>query len=112
MPFLTNLADLADAPPFDGVDTKALLLNHSAPTALEQSNGLWAPAMLHLAKEPAQSILGLAAAFDQHVWPARSQPSTRSKHWDNWAGIVTWVIAWGTLLRSLPVPTYMLQAIT
>ncbi len=39
MPFLTNLADLADAPPFDGVDTTAILLNHSAPTALEQADG-------------------------------------------------------------------------
>ena len=112
MPFLTNLADLADAPPFDGVDTSAILLNHSAPTALEQSNGLWAPAMLHLAKEPPRSILGLAAAFDQHVWPSRSQPGTRSKHWDNWAVVVTWAIAWGALLLILPMPTYLLKAIT
>lgn len=112
MPFLTNLADLKDAPPFDGLDSTEILLNLSKPTALEQADGHWAPAMAGIAHPAPRSVQGLIAAFNQHIWPSRSQPSTRSKHWGNWAVVVTWAIAWGLLAHILPMPTDILKAIT
>ena len=112
MPFLTNLPDLTAAPPFAGVDTTAILLNRSEPTVLEQAKGHWTPAIESIAQTAPPSVRGLIDAFNQHVWPSRSMPSTRSKHWDNWAVVVTWAIAWGLLLHILPMPTDILKAIT
>jgi hypothetical protein len=112
MPFLTNLPDLTAAPPFAGVDTTAILLNRSEPTVLEQAKGHWTPAIGSIAQTAPPSVRGLIDAFNQHVWPSRSMPSTRSKHWDNWAVVVTWAIAWGLLLHILPMPTDILKAIT
>ncbi len=45
----------------------------------------------------AHTIQDLTNAFNTHSWPSRSQPSTRAKHWDYWALVVTCVIAWGAV---------------
>ena len=112
MPFLTNLAELKDAAPFDGLDSTDILLNLSKPTSLEQADGHWTPAIASIAQPAPRSVQGLVDAFNLHVWPSRSQPSTRSKHWNNWAVVVTWAIAWGLLSHILPMPTDILKAIT
>jgi hypothetical protein len=112
MPFLKNLAELADAPVLSTANAAGVLLNTSARTALESADGNAAAALAHAANSALSSIPDLVAAFNQHIWPSRSQPSTRSKHWDNWAVVVTWAIAWGVVHAILPMSTDILKALT
>jgi hypothetical protein len=42
MPYVRNLAELADSLAFHGIDTDVILLNTSAKTALELADGNWA----------------------------------------------------------------------
>ena len=72
MPFLTNLADLKDAPPFAALDSSELLRNLSEPNTLKQAQGLWARATADLAQPAPQSVQGQIAAFNQHAWPSRA----------------------------------------
>ena len=109
MPFLTNLPDLAGSPAFATPHASAVLLNQSQPTLLETAPGSWTSA---LAGPPPSSIADLVAAFNTHVWPSRAQASTRSKHWDNWAVVITWAVAWGVVHHILPMPTDILKALS
>ena len=93
MPFLRNLADLAQSPAFFQIDTSIILQNLSAKTALELAHGDWAAVAASLSDQAATSLADLTDAFNTHLWPSRSQASTRSKHWNNWAVVVTWAIA-------------------
>ena len=113
MPFITNLEDLVNSPAFHGTDTGAVLLNTSRRTALELADGRWddmAPTLA--ATAVAASIADLTAAFNQHLWPSRSQASTRAKHWVNWAVVVTWAIAWKAVSLILPMHVNTLKALT
>ncbi len=103
MPFITNLADLAAAPIFHGSQTDQILLNTAAPTALESAAGDWASVAASLQDRPPRNIQDLTTAFNTHLWPSRSQPSTRAKHWNNWAVVVTWAIVWGAVHLILPM---------
>jgi hypothetical protein len=106
MPFVRNLAELADSPAFSGVDTEMITHNASAKTALELADGNWggvAPGLT--ATNVASSVVDLTEAFTTHIWPSRSQASTRAKHWPNWAVVVTWAIAWGALALILSMAT-------
>jgi hypothetical protein len=53
MPYVRNLAELADSPAFHGIDTDVILLNTSAKTALELADGNWA-GVLHASQPPGQ----------------------------------------------------------
>ena len=112
MPFVTNLAELAGSPAFHAVDTADLLLNTSARTALERADGNWARVPASLQPAPPTSVEALTAAFNLHIWPSRSQQSTRAKHWPNWAVVVTWAIAWGMVAAILPMAADTLKALT
>jgi hypothetical protein len=112
MPFVTNLADVAGSPAFAAVDPSIILLNTSARTALEQADGNWADVPLTLQPAAPPSVAALTAAFNTHIWPSRSQPSTRGKHWVNWAVVVTWAIAWGIVAAILPMSVDTLKALS
>jgi hypothetical protein len=112
MPFLKNLSELADSPALQTPNSAGVLLNTSARTVLEAADGNAPAALAHALGPAPTSISGLVAAFNQHIWPSRSQPLTRAKHWDNWAVVVTWAIAWGAVHAILPMHTDILKALT
>ena len=112
MPFLTNLPDLVGSPAFAAPNAPEVLLNQSKPTVLEQAGGNWARAAQAMALPAPASLADLVFAFNTHVWPSRAQASTRSKHWDHWAVVITWAIAWGAIYHILPMPTDVLKALT
>jgi hypothetical protein len=112
MPFIANLEVLANSPAFHGTDTSAVLLNTSRRTALERADGRWDAMAPTLATVAAASITELTAAFNEHLWPSRSQASTRAKHWVNWAVVVTWAIAWRAVHLILPMHANTLKALT
>jgi hypothetical protein len=112
MPFLRNLADLAQSPAFFQIDTSIMLQNLSAKTALELAHGDWAAVASSVSDRVATSISDLTDAFNTHLWPSRSQASTRAKHWNNWAVVVTWAIAWRAAAYILPMSTDTLKALT
>ena len=71
------------------------------------------PFLTNLPAMPAaRCIADLTDAFNTHLWPARSQASTRSKHQSNWAVVVTWAIAWNIVHLILPMRTDILKALT
>ena len=112
MPFVTNLLDLAASPAFAACDPTDILCNLSAKTALETADGNWAGVPASLQPRPATCLADLTAAFNKHVWPSRSQASTRSKHWVNWAVVVTWAVAWGAAHLILPMSTDTLKGLS
>ena len=112
MPFLKNLDELADSPALAAPNAPGVLLNNSARTIPEATDGNLPAALLHAAGPARSTLDGMVAAFNQHIWPSRSQPSTRTKHWDNWAVVVTWAIAWGVVHAILPMHTDLLKALT
>ena len=112
MPFVTNLLDLAASPAFAACDPTDILCNLSAKTALESADGNWAGVPASLQPRPATCLADLTAAFNKHVWPSRSQASTRSKHWVNWAVVVTWAVAWGAAHLILPMSTDTLKGLS
>ena len=87
MPFLTNLPALAGSPAFTLPAAAEILHDISTITVLEAADGNWATAMSHM--PAARCVADLTDAFNAHLWPARSQASTRSKHQSNWAVVVT-----------------------
>jgi hypothetical protein len=107
MPFLRNLADLAQSPAFFQIDTHSVLQNLSAKTALEMAHGDWAAVAAAVSDRAATSITDLTNAFNTHLWPSRSQASTRAKHWTNWAVVVTWAIAWRAVAYILDDPAHV-----
>ena len=111
MPFITNLHALTAAPIFGGQQSAHILHNSATATALEAADGNWADVAPGLHGH-AHSIQDLTDAFNTHLWPSRSQPSTRAKHWDNWAVVVTWAIAWGAIHFILPMSTDILKALS
>ena len=81
LPALSNIDALSRVTAFAGLDAHRLLHNDSAPTALEAADGNWGAAQAALGGPALSATLsGLAAAFDQHLAPARRQPSTRLEH--------------------------------
>ena len=112
MPFITNFEDLVASPAFATPNASSILCNQSRPTALEAADGNWGQVTGSLALPAPSSITDLVEAFNTHVWPSRAQSSTRSKHWDNWAVVITWAIAWGVVHSILPMHTDILKAIT
>jgi hypothetical protein len=83
----------------------------------ERADGNWGDA-LELAQRGVRQGPGLAlvadltAAFDKHIWPARAQPSTRSKNWRSWSRVVTWAIARDVVDLLLPMDISTLKALT
>lgn len=112
MPFLTNLPALAASPAFSTPLAAEILRDFSAPTALEAADGNWAAAMATIRLPAARSLSDLTDAFNAHLWPSRSQASTRGKHQNNWAVVVTWAVAWGAVHLLLPMHTDTLKALT
>lgn len=112
MPFITNLPALAASPAFRACAPDDILCNLSAKTTLEAADGNWAGVAASLPPRPAACVADLTAAFNQHIWPSRSQASTRAKHWANWAVVVTWAIAWGAAHLILPMNTDTLKGLS
>ena len=83
----------------------------------ERADGNWGDA-LELAQRGVRQGPGLAlvadltAAFDKHIWPARAQPSTRSKNWRSWSRVVTWAIARDVVDLLLPMDISTLKGLT
>ena len=58
------------------------------------------------------SLQELTAAFDQHLLPARSKPSTRKNNWHYWSGVVTWAVVRKASRHILPMSRDTLKALT
>ena len=112
MPYLLNLSDLAGSPAFQHCNTAALLLNASAPTALERTDGDWRAAAPVITQPLAAPVPALSAAFTSLVWPSRNAVSTRAKNWTMWATAVTWGVARNATHLLFPMATSTLQALT
>ena len=113
LPALSNIADLAGASAFEGLDARRLLHNDAAPTALELADGNWGAAQAALGGPALDASLDcLATAFDQHLAPARRQPSTRLAHWRAWSLVLTWAVARRCLHRILPMDSVTIKALT
>ena len=90
MPTLCRLPALARAPAFGGLDLRGLLLDYSAPTALEVADGNWLAAVSGFGAVPLDaSVHDLAQAFDTHLWPACAAQRTRYKNWRHWCTVLT-----------------------
>ena len=64
---------------------RALLLDESDPTTLERADGNWEAALQGIANPAADASLDdLAAAFNAHIWPSRTQQRTRERNWAHW----------------------------
>ena len=113
LPALSNIGALRGSTAFVGLDAHRILHNDSAPTALEAADGNWGAAQAALGG-PAlgASLASLAAAFDQHLAPARRQPSTRLEHWRAWSLVLTWAVARRCLHRLLPMDLETMKALT
>jgi hypothetical protein len=62
MPFLRNLADLAQSPAFFQIETSTILQNFSAKTALELAHEDWAAVAASLSDQAATAFVTLAGA--------------------------------------------------
>ena len=112
MPYLLNIRDLAGSPAFRNCNTPELLLNTSAPTALERADGDWHSAVALVRQPTAAPVPALAAAFTTLVWPSRNTASTRAKNWNMWATAVTWGVARNAAHLLFPMSRTTLQALT
>ena len=113
MPTLCRLPALARAPAFGGLDLRGLLLDYSAPTALEVADGNWLAAVSGFGAVPLDaSVHDLAQAFDTHLWPACAAQRTRHKNWRHWCTVLTWGIVRKALPLLLPMSRDTLKAIT
>jgi integrase len=112
MPYLLNLTQLAGSPAFRHCDTATVLLNTSAPTALERSDGDWRAAAPLVAQPVSAPVASLTAAFTTLVWPSRNAASTRAKNWTMWATAVTWGLARNATHLLFPMSPPTLQALT
>ena len=113
LPALSNIDAFTCASAFTGLDAHRLLHNDSAPTVLEVADGNWGAAQAALGGPALSATLsGLAAAFDQHLAPARRQPSTRLEHWRAWSLVLTWAVARQCLHRILPMDQVSMKALT
>jgi integrase len=112
MPYLLNLPMLATSPAFQQCNTAVLLLDTSAPTALERTDGDWRAAAPIVAQPLTASVADVSSAFTTLVWPSRNAASTRAKNWTMWATAVTWGIARSSAHLLFPMSTPTLQALT
>jgi len=114
LPTIKNIEHIAPAHVFDGLDRRALLSNVSSPTALERSDGNWVAAARELpGPGMSASLAELTAAYNTHVWPARSGvPKTRGKNWSNWVTVLTWAVARKAMPLLLPMSIDTLKALS
>ena len=112
LPTVVNWSSMRGSSAFDGVDSHAILLDISQPTALEQADGNWEAVLPTLASAPGRSIDERAEDFDRHVLPARHQPRTRGKNWYYWAFVVTWAVTMGDTCLLLPMSVKTLKALS
>ena len=106
LPVLLNVTELAHASAFAGVDRVRILLDDSAPTALERADGNWGPAARRLGATgggAGATVASLAAEFDRHLAPSIRQPRTRADYWRAWRLVVTWGVARKALGSVLPM---------
>ena len=115
LPALENVSELGHASAFDVPGRSRILLDDSAPTALERADGNWGPAVRRLGAQHAQAhatVSTLAAAFDEHLAPSLLQPRTRADYWRAWRMVVTWAVARRAVREILPMPLLTLKALT
>ena len=115
LPALTNLGELQHAVAFRVTGRERILLDDSAPTALERADGNWGPAVRQLGGPYVGadvSVQALAAAFDQYLAPACRQPRTRADYWRAWRLVVTWAVARNVVPDILPMSLETLKALT
>jgi hypothetical protein len=115
LPVPLNVMELAHASAFAGVDRGRILLDDSAPTALERADGNWGPAARRLGATgggAGATVASLAAEFDRHLAPSIRQPRTRADYWRAWRLVVTWGVARKALGSVLPMWPETLKALT
>jgi len=115
LPALENLGELRHATTFGVADRASILLDDSAPTALERADGNWGSAVRRLGGHIASAhatVASLAAAFDEHLAPACRQPRTRADYWRAWRLVVTWAVARKAVHDILPMSLDTLKALT
>ena len=115
LPALENLGELRHADAFGAADRDRILLDDSAPTALDRADGNWGPAVRRLVghNAPARvTVATLAAAFDEHLAPACRQPRTRADYWRAWRLVITWAVARRAVQDILPMSLDTLKALT
>jgi hypothetical protein len=114
LPALENLGELRHADAFDAADRDRILLDDSAPTALERADGNWGPAVRRLVGHNAPNrvtVATLAAAFDEHLAPACRQPRTRADYWRAWRLVITWAVTRKAVQDILPMSLDTLKAL-
>ena len=114
LPTILNIDHITHAHVFDGLNRRALLSNVAHPTALERSDGNWGAAVRELSGPGiSASLAELTAAYNTHVWPARSGvPNTRGKNWSNWVTVLTWAVARKAMPLLLPMSVDTLKALS
>ena len=113
LPFITNLHILSHSHLFAGPQCRAILKDVSIPTAMERGDGQWEAAIRSLGGPRAGAPLReLTAAFDEHILPASSKPSTRSGNWRYWSCVVTWAIVHKATRIIMPMSKDLLKALT
>jgi hypothetical protein len=115
LPALEDLGELRRAATFGAVDRARILLDDSAPTALEYAYGNWGPTVQRLGSHHASAgvtVPALAAAFDKHLAPSCRQPRTRADYWRARRLVVTWAVARQAVHDILHMPPDPLKALT
>ena len=106
LPVIRNIHVLCDADAFlcQCPDQRALLLDSSAPTILEQSEGnggVAARGFGHISLDV--PLLQLTAEYNEHVWPSRARTKTRYQDWANWSLVITWATVRRVILHRQPI---------
>ena len=92
-------------------DWECILLDTSAPSALQDAEGNWEPVLQSLADQVGPSLEAMSSAFEAYIMPLGSAAATRTKAWRNWCAVVTWATARDALHCILPMSRITLQAL-
>jgi len=112
-PTILNLADLHHSPAFRSLPKiHHVLKNLTSLTLHEQANGNRYAAASLLRSVPCSSIADLTSAFNQNLWPMRSQASTRLTNWRYWNMVIAWALSWNSVHLLLPMSIDTLKALT
>lgn len=110
LPTLRDVLPLRSLLLTTGTDVDTLLVDTSALTLFEASDGNWERVAANLPLSTWASVQSLSAAFTIHVLPSSSAVATRAKHWRCWRGVLTWAVARRCLSSLLPMSEDVMHA--
>ena len=110
LPTLQDVLPLRSLLLTTGTDVDTLLVDTSALTLFEASDGNWERVAANLPFSTWASVQSLSAAFTIHVLPSSSAVATRAKHWRCWRGVLTWAVARRCLSSLLPMSEDVMHA--